>query len=55
MLNEKKVAFSSNLNAQEEDLEEDQSEASAVGVHRYDNMLKSMIARLEVTGSLIPV
>lgn len=28
---------------------------SVTGVHRYDNMIKSMIARLEVTNSLAPV
>ena len=39
-----------------EDLADEPSEPAAnLGMHRYENMLKSMIARLEVNNSLAPI
>jgi hypothetical protein len=38
-----------------EDLVDEPSEASAEGLHRYDNMIKSMLARLEIYNSLAPI
>ena len=46
-------------NADEENIsgpENEQSEASGVGGgHRFENLIKSMLARLELNGSLAPI
>lgn len=34
---------------------EDASEASNVGGHRFENLIKSMLARLELNNSLAPI
>ena len=45
------------VNLDEENISgpEDCNEASAAGGHRFENLIKSMLARLELNGSLAPV